>query len=148
MTENPFRDRACHNLACYLQKKLNESHPEQTIVQSTRSYDAFNVPYTDYPLLKVYRLSDDGAIDLNQANCQAVISYSLVLPELEKLAPILAWVRKKIRLFLFSYNLEHGGEYPKVDKRYRAEYRNMLNEQTMKVHSFLRFNITIIDSLD
>lgn len=143
--EKPFVDPACQRLANYLYQHLNAAYPEQTIVQSVRYYDAFNVPANDYPLLKVYRLQDRGSIQQNDAQCSAVISYGLILPDMDKLAPIMAWMRKRMRLYLAAFTIECPG-FPRLADEYSAEYRTMLNELTNKVYMFLRFNLTFTDT--
>jgi hypothetical protein len=142
---DPFLDPSCQKLALHIMNRLNRAYPAQTVVQSFRCYDAYNVPYGDYPLLKCYRLSDDGRFNQNDSNVQAVLAYCLVLPDLEVLMPIMAWVRKQIVQGIAEYNLNCAGEYPKIGDSYRAEYRTMLNELTQKVHTWLRVSFSFTE---
>jgi hypothetical protein len=144
-TPDLFTDPVCDRLVTYLRDGLNEAYPEQIVVNSTRSYDAYNVPYTEYPLLKVYRVSEMGKIDRNESEVQLVISYSLVFPELEQLAPIMIWVRRQIRRLLAGWDVNCPG-FPILSNQYRADYRTMFNEQTLKVHKFLQFSLTVSDT--
>lgn len=141
----PTTDSVCQHLADFIQSYLN-SGSELTVVKSTRSYDALNVPYRDFPLLKVYRLTEDGEINQNETNVQVVIAYHLVLPEMESLQALLGWVRKRVREALWAYSNQYQDRFPRLDRgRYRAEYRTMLNYLTKQVESFLRITLQLRD---
>lgn len=145
--DNPLEDQSCKEIAEFLKRHLNEAYTDRVVVQGTRYYDAFNVPYNEFPLLKVYRLSDQWERNENVRESQGVISYSLVLPDQETLAPIMAWVSRHINELLIAHRLVCGGASPDVmpHQGYRAEYRVMMNEITNKVHSFLRFTFVFKD---
>lgn len=145
--DNPLEDESCLEIATFLRDELNKAYPDQTVVKGIRCYDAFNVPYTEFPLLKVYRLVDGWKRNETVRESQAVISYSLVLPDQEHLAPIMAWVSRHINQLLIGHRIICGGGSPDVmpEQGYRAEYRLMINEVSNKVHSFLRFTFTFKD---
>ena len=148
----PYTDPAMDRFARYLMDWLNEEYDRaypaqnQIIVKSYRTFDAFNVPYAEYPLLKCYRMFEDCSLEDEKDNVTAVISYGLVYPELERLQPLVVWVRKEIGNALKAWRLTHRACVPVLTQpRYRAEYRTMLNELTQKVHGFLRITINFTD---
>lgn len=141
---DPFTDRTCTHLAEYLRDWLNAKHPQELIVKSVRAYDAFNVPYQEYPLLKVYRMSKEGTINRNtKTRSQIAISYILVLPDLEQLTPVLNWVGDQIMDALAAYRIDHEGCSPKIEPSLRIDFRTMLNELTQRVHPFLRVSLSL-----
>jgi len=142
---NPYSDPSCEKIAAYLFAHLNESYPEQTIVRSVRHFDAFNIPALDYPVLKVYRLNQSGKLKQNTSRVSAVISYGLILPDLDALAPILGWVCEQIVFWLNAYQLACS-DSPTLAEDYNAEYRTMLNELTNRVHMFLRVNFSFTEN--
>jgi hypothetical protein len=137
------KDEFCTLIAEYVSNHLNRAYSDAIVVKSYRGYDAVNVPYEDFPVLKVYRESDSGTIDRIDAETRLRISYALVLPDMESLAGILAWVREQICEAIRLYNLQSQGQAPRFNPAYSADYRNMLNELTYKVHSFLTLSFTI-----
>lgn len=144
---DPFEDQSCLEIANFLREHLNKAYPQQIVVNSIRCYDAVNVPYSEYPLLKVYRLVDQWEKNTTVRVSQGVISYTLVLPDQESLAPIMSWVSRHINQLMLGHRLVCAGSSPDVmpHQGYRAEYRLMINEVTQKVHSFLRFTFTFKD---
>lgn len=149
-------DQPMQALGEYLRDWLNTEYAKQyppaegqtapLIVKGLRTYDAYNVSYDQYPLLKCYRMFEDCALGNDKDSVVGVITYGLVYPELEGLAPMLVWVRKEISKALQVKHVEKRGCPPVFNtNRFRAEYRTMLNELTQKVHSFLRMTITFVD---
>jgi hypothetical protein len=145
--DDPFEDQSCLEIAKFLKQGLNDAYPQQVVVNGIRCYDAFNVPYSEFPLLKVYRLVDAWEGNTTYRTSQGVISYSLVLPDQETLAPIMSWVSRHTNQLLIGHRLTCFGGSPDVipSQGYRAEYRMMMNEITQKVHSFLRFTFNFKD---
>ncbi len=139
----PFVDTTLEKIAVHVMNQLNLAYPQQKVVQSYRTYDAYNVPTSDYPLIKVFRVTDTFKKGTTSRSSRAVISYSLVLPDQEHLAPIMSWVSFQINKALLNSEWrvcvfhEEAGD--------TAEYRIMLNEVGNPVYSFLRFNIIIKD---
>jgi hypothetical protein len=153
---NIFVDEPMQRLAEYLRDWLNTEYikayppPEgsspQAIVNGIRAYYTHNAPYDQYPLLSVYRMFEDGSLDSDKDSVTGVITYGLVLPELEGMVPLLVWVKKQIAKALKTWRIEHRACTPVIKSpRYRVEYRTMQNERTQKVHSFLRITLTFID---
>ncbi len=147
-----YTDPPLETLATYLRNWLNAEFTRQyptvgqAIVKSYRTYDAFNVPYDQYPLLKVYRMFEDCSLEDEKDDVTIVVSYSLVYPELERLSPLIVWVRKEIGNALKTRRITHRTCQPVLTSpRYRAEYRTMLNELTQKVHGFLRITLSAED---
>lgn len=146
MQTDPYSDPSCEKLAQHLYDFLNNAYPELAVVRSWYAYDVVGLGYEAFPLLKVYRQSDNGNLRSNGNETQAIISYSLVLPDLDKLAPILAWVARTVKFALQVYKQNCGGCSPVLSDSYRVEYRNLINEATLKVHSFVRIYITFTEN--
>lgn len=153
---NIYVDEPMHRLAIHIKDWVNtaflKAYPTaegaiaQGVVNGIRTYDAYNVPFSEYPLLKVFRMFEDGSLDDEKDTVTGIITFGLVHPELEGLQPLLVWVKKQIAKALRCWRIEHRACPPVIaSPRYRVEYRTMLNELSLKVHSFLRITLTFID---
>jgi len=167
MTLSLYTDEGCKHLADYLREKLNEAHieflntsdeigevapkaPQQNpepIVRSTRSYDALNVPLSEFPLIKVYRQDDSFRAGTIYFESSVVITYNAAYPDIERLPGLLHWVSVNVNSILIAYALEFPLKMP-LDVRQRgnrAEYRLMTNSITNSVYPFLRFTLKLRD---
>lgn len=150
-------DAPMRRIASYLMEWLNREYarkypaadgePQQRIVQAIRDTSAFNAPYDQYPLLKCYRLFEDGTLGGQKDNVTMTITYGLAYPDQQNLSPLLAWVKREIKAALSTWVMENPGCPPVMepDTRYRAEYRTIVNELTLKVYEFLRITINVVD---
>lgn len=139
-----LQDITCNKIAEYLKYKLNAANPLEglVIVNSTRSYDAFSVPVQDFPLLKVYRNSTQyRPSQVRQSRLTA--QYGLILPDQERLLPLLNWVDDQISRAL-SYIKQDINVF--VDQASKScDYRTLSNELGTPVYSFLRFNFVVTE---
>lgn len=126
-------DHKINKIGQVLVKKLNE---KQFIVNTYRTYDALNVPLSDFPLLCVYRITDTYRPFTLLSNCYGVITYSLSYPQLNDLPGVLKYVADTINVALIENELELP---PNRTGGYRAEYRLMKNDVIQSVYPFLRF---------
>lgn len=149
----PDVDESVDYIAKYLFEYINkdyfsyiESHPElrQSIgdiaIRTYRTYDAYGISNQEFPLLKVYRVSDNWKGGKLIRGSSISISYSLVLPQQDKLMPLLNWVSYQINKHLLSSSCQ-----VKIDPGVRVQYRTMINEVGQAIYSFLRADINITD---
>lgn len=144
-TSNILVDSTCQTVADYLKEELNRLNPLKdnfTIVKSTRCYDAFNIPLQDFPVLKVYRNATTYPTD-NQRGIESLSGqYGLIMPDQERLLPLLAWIDKQIadalRQMHFRINI-----FNTPDALLRSTYRTVISELGIPVYSFLRFDFSI-----
>lgn len=153
-------DEYCRKLACFLRDYINEKYretqeantnlPEGLIVRNIRNYDAVNVPLSEFPLLKVYRLRDrfKRASETTDPT-DAAITYSVAYPDLDKLPDLLYWVGRQINLGLHSYQRRDKNLLPPAQENrdYTVEYLLTANEQLQVVFPFLRVQIQFKDMI-
>ena len=137
-----LKDVVSEKIAKYLQKTLNSAHPGIIIVKSVAAYDKFEVPLSDYPLLKVYRLSDQFYERTELRRTSMVAAYCLALPDHEQLAGITNVIADEINSALTKLHTETG--YLTQGEN-RAEYRTLMNEQGIPVYAFLRVYFTVLN---
>lgn len=149
----PEVDEAVDYIAKYLYEYINkdyfsyiESHPaiRQSLgdiaIRTYRTYDAYGITNQEFPLLKVYRVSDNWKMGKLLRNSSISISYSLVLPQQDKLMPLLNWISYEINKHLLNPACQ-----VKIDPGVRVQYRTMINEVGQAIYSFLRADINITD---
>ena len=149
----PEVDEAVDYIAKYLFEYINkdyffyiEANPAirqslgDVAIRTYRTYDAYQVSTPEFPLLKVYRVSDNWKNGKLLRNSSVSISYSLMLPQQEKLMPLLNWISYEINKHLLSSNCQ-----VKIDPGVRVQYRTMINEVGQAIYSFLRADINITD---
>jgi hypothetical protein len=138
-----YQDVVCHKIAQYLQTQLNlrakEEDPNLVVVNGIRSYDAFNVPLHEYPLLKVFRTGDSYFQAKTLRSSTLIARWCLVMPEQDTLQPLCNWVSWNINELLLDSNLNICPTIFISDNAKRGEYRTLVNETGQVVYSFLNF---------
>lgn len=150
---SPEVDEAVDYIAKYLFEYINkdyfsyiEANPaiRQSLgdiaIRTYKTYDAYGIANQEFPLLKVYRVSDNWKIGKLIRNSSISISYSLVLPQQDKLMPLLNWISYQINKHLLNSSCQ-----VKIDPGVRVQYRTMINEVGQAIYSFLRADINITD---
>lgn len=137
---NLFYDEPCFKLANYLKDRLNNAVIRSNtlpaildcagnevplpndfiIVNGIRSFREKNIPTMEYPVLRVYRISDNFKNNTTTRISNAVVSYSLIMPNNLILLPILQWVSYEINYYLLDSYTRTGIMISEVGRR--AEY--------------------------
>lgn len=73
----PLVDPLIKEIADYVGTKLNAAYPTATMVRSVEYYDTYNVPISEFPLLKVSRSTDVFSLDTDMRQGQITLSYCL-----------------------------------------------------------------------
>lgn len=149
----PYRDEVVSYLAEYLFEYINKeyssyvaAHPQlsQTLgniaVRHYAIYDTYNAPTTAFPLLKVYRTNDDWRKGTTVRSSNIRVTYSLIVPDQEKLMPLLNWVSYQLQKLLITPSCK-----VKIDSGLRVQYRTMMNEVGQNIHSFITADLTVTD---
>lgn len=149
----PDVDETTDYIAKYLFENINkdyfsyiEAHPGLRLslgdiaIRTYKTYDAYGLANQEFPLLKVYRVSDNWKPKKLIRSSSISISYSLVLPQQDKLMPLLNWVSYQINKHLLNTSCQ-----VKIDPGVRVQYRTMMNEVGQAIYSFLRADINITD---
>lgn len=149
----PEVDEAVDYIAKYLYEYVNkdyfsyiEANPaiRQSLgdiaIRTYKTYDAYGISNQEFPLLKVYRVSDSWKMGKLIRSSSISISYSLVLPQQDKLMPLLNWMSYQINKHLMNTSCQ-----VKIDPGVRVQYRTMINEVGQAIYSFLRADINITD---
>lgn len=142
---SPETDPLCADIAKFVATKLNDAYPKELIVRSVKHYDAYNVPYQNYPLLKVYRTLDSYSIDGGIFDSQIGLAYCLLNAELDRLPGISSWVAENVILNLRLYSFYRSG-YLEIANSIRANYRTLL--QLNQLIYQIDFNFGIKGSID
>ena len=148
LTALPTIDPSMEAIASYLKSELNkriaELRPGIIAVSHTVNYNSLPVDLSCFPLLKVYRNTDN--FTPGQNTTQATIAYCLSFPNEERVPGILRWVAVNIDALLREYGINHRGCCPAINPEdsFKAEYRIMsLNGEP--VYTFLLFSFEIIE---
>lgn len=142
------KDNTIEMLGLFLKDSLNRMYLDSstkhgynlgnTIVRSVKFYDAFSQSNLEYPMLKVYRVSTNFN-DRSPTNYNTItINYSIVLPEQERLQPLLHGVAKAI-----NYSLLSPTSSLKIQRGLTFQYRTLMSEISQSIYSFLTTNINI-----
>lgn len=155
------RPNSTQKLANYLYSFLTEQFdkekevsngeiPQDTIiVRSIRNYDAFNVPLSEFPVLKVYKNRDIYRKGTFFRTSQGAITYSVSYPQLEVLPNLLDWVSYQINAGLIHYDKIEEDLLPMPNNEpYSAEHLLTLQEQTQTAFPFIRFNVNFKNFCD
>jgi len=127
----------------------NEIPSDTIVVRSVKNYDAFNIPLSEFPLLKVYKNRDVYKKGTFFRTSEGTITYAVSYPQLDLLPNLLDWVSYKINSGLMHYAEIEQELLPNPNNvGYTAEYLLSLNEQTSVVYPFLRFNINFKNFCD
>lgn len=144
------KDNTIESLGLYLYDTLNQMYRTSAkkygyslgdkIVRTVKFYDAYSVSNSDFPLLKVFRVSTSFSNrSLNNTNT-INIHYSLVLPEQEKLQPLLHGISKAINNALLSPTCPLM-----IQRGLTFQYRTLMSELSQPVYSYLTTNITVLE---
>lgn len=102
----PIVDPLLDDMVKAIARDLNRAYPDYQIVRTTRTYDAFLVPLTEFPLLKIFRLSDNySQVDL--AGTSVTIAYCLVNADIERMPGLTHWVGERIVRSLHSFGVSN-----------------------------------------
>jgi hypothetical protein len=152
------QEEYCYKLAVFLRDYINTKYnearevnpelPEGTIIRNIRNYDAVNIPLSDFPLLKVYRLRDTfKRASFTTDPTDAAITFSVAYPDLDRLPDLLYWMGRQLNMALHSYAKRdlHLLPPPQDNRDYVVEYLLTANEQMQVVYPFLRIQIQFKD---
>lgn len=142
---NILVDYPCQTIADFLKEELNRNNPlkeEFTVVKSTRCYDAFNIPLQDFPVLKIFRTSTTYATANKRGVAALSGQYGLVLPDQERLLPVLHWIDEQIA-DAFRQTHYRINTFLVPGSLVRSNYRTIISELGIPVYSFLRFDFNI-----
>lgn len=142
------KDNTIESLGLFLKDRLNQMYRDSaskygysigdTLVRTVKFYDAFSIQNTDFPLLKVYRVSTNFNHRSPSNNNTININYSLVLPEQERLQPLLHGISKAI-----NYSLLSPTSPLKIERGLTFQYRTLISERSQPTYSFLTTSINI-----
>ena len=142
-------DPICYPLAKYLADGLNYDLYQRECKQAVSNildYDGLTVDNSQFPLLKVYRLTDNHKGDTALRNSNMVVTYSLIAPQQQELPGILNWLSVSINHLLDYYHFNHQHCEWNVELGDRtAEYKIMLNEINNFAFPFFRIPFSVID---
>lgn len=140
-----FVDKTCDTLVNYLKDYINNKSKEQynyTLIKSTRSYDAFNVPNHEYPLLMVFRSSELFEVKKSKKTANLVVRYCLLLPEMEKIMPLCSWIANEIHNAINNfYTINRTIQV--VPNNSQVEYKVSDTQSSSFVYNFVNYYFAI-----
>jgi hypothetical protein len=150
---NPLVDETVDYIAKYLYEYINKDYSNyieanpgvqkilgDVAIRTYRTCDTYQVSTPEFPLLKVYRTNDSWRDDKLLRTSNISITYSLLVPQQERLMPLLNWVSYEIQKLLLTPSCK-----VKIDGGVRTQYRTMISEIGQNMFSFLRADISITD---
>lgn len=144
--DSPKHDEFLLKLGIFIAEGINFSYrkhcPEEVAIREIIDYDAVNIDISRFPLLKLYRQTDDYQQE-DVGTTKAIIAYCLTYPEQDRLPGLMKYMSKAINIMLddFYYQHEHCPTNVILEER-AAEYRIQVNEVTNAIYPFLRFNFS------
>ena len=148
---NPLVDETVDYIAKYLYEYINKDYSNyieanpgvqkvlgDVAIRTYRTCDTYQVSTPEFPLLKVYRTNDSWKPNKLLRTSNISITYSLLVPQQERLMPLLNWVSYEINKLLLTSSCK-----VKVEPGIRVQYRTMISEIGQNMFSFLRADITI-----
>jgi hypothetical protein len=147
----------CKVLSEYLRDNINQKYadavaknpllPQQYVINGIRAWDDPSVSIAEFPLLKVYRNSDNYKGANPYRSTQGTITYSVGYPNLEELPDLLSWMSMALNTALIEFSFERNDCFDIAQNPGRTvQYLLMANDAINAVHPFLRTNITFKDS--
>ena len=108
----PIEDELLVGMVSTLKDVLNAAYPDFTVVKTTRTYDAYLVPLTEFPLLKLYRTSDSFR-SVGKATSSLTCSYCLANADLERMPGLTRWTGEKIVGGIYQFGV--------INKKHRLQ---------------------------
>lgn len=144
--ESPKNDDFLLNLGKYIADGINHDYqvkcPGELAIREVIDYDVVNIDTSRFPLLKLYRLSDEYE-NMDVGKTKAIIAYCLTYPEQDRLPGLMKYISKAINVMLDTYAYSNQSCPGNVILESRiAEYRIQVNEVTNSIYPFLRFNFS------
>lgn len=144
--ESPKNDYFLLDLGIYLADGINHAYlkhcPGEIAIRDIVDYDAVNIDTSRFPLLKLYRQTDEYE-GMAVGETKAIIAYCLTYPIQDRLPGLMKFMSKAINIMLDSYhhNHQHCPSNVILEPR-KAEYRISVAEATRAIYPFLRFNFS------
>lgn len=144
---SPKQDEFLLKLGRYIAEGINpaylQHYPDELAIRDIVDYDAVNIDVSRFPLLKLYRQTDQHFDATRSRETKAIIAYCLTFPQQDRLPGLMAYMSQAINIMLDCFAQKHEGCAENVIMSDRnAEYRIMVNENTNSIYPFLRFNFT------
>lgn len=109
-----FKDRVIEGLATTISEQVNAAYAKarkshEKLVESVYFYDAYMVPVTEFPMLKVYRRDMDfRAQDLRSSS--VAIDFAFVNADIETMPGLLYWVANQTVKAIDTWKLSNPGK--------------------------------------
>jgi hypothetical protein len=113
-------------------------------VRATRSYDAVDIDTSSFPMLKVFRQKETS--DTSRINrTDLVITYSMLMPNVEQLPGIMHWTCRHIIAMLSAWGSNDQScpfqILPDLADKITSEYRIMVGDLQQPVYAYLRISL-------
>lgn len=154
-------DNSTSKLATFLRTFLNTQFakeivasngeiPSNTVViRGVTNWDDPSTPLTDFPLLKVYKNTDNFRKGTTFRESNGAVVYCISYPQLNVLPNLLDWMAYQINLGLLTYERTEQDIFPPINNSgYVAQYLISVNEATQSIYPFLRFDINFKNFCD
>lgn len=144
---NPQRDEFAWAIAKFLADGLNYDLYQKTgekAVNSILDYDGMTIDNNNFPLLKVYRLTDTFIREKHRASSM-IVGYSLLAPQQNKLPGTLNWLSVSLNHLLdaFYYSHENCSQNVELGDR-KGEYKILYSEVNNFAYPFYRMPFTAL----
>ena len=144
---NIFSDPVILKILYFLRDRLNDLGQEYhkiNLVKGVRDYDSFNVPLTEFPLLKVYRVSDSFVPNCNKVISFVKVDYCLSYPQNENLSSVCNNITKYIHRVINRLDTEINLTVDKGASR-QGGYQILSNSNSQSVYAVISYTFTITE---
>jgi hypothetical protein len=143
-----FKDDVIRNTILILKERLNYYGQKDfgfDIVNGIRDYDTYNVPLTEFPLLKVFRISDTFKPDNAKKVSTIKIEYCLSYPTQENLSSICNNINKYIHHIINSLETHLNLSIMKNDRQ--SLYKIVSGGNAQTVYCVVEYVFSIIEGI-
>jgi hypothetical protein len=113
-------------------------------VRATRSYDAVDIDTSSFPMLKVFRQKETSDVS-RTVKTDLVITYSMVMPDVQQLPGIMHWTCRHIVAMLSAWSSNDQAcpfqILPDLTDKITSEYRIMVGDLQQPVYAYLRISL-------
>lgn len=143
-----FIDQDCKTIAEHLTVNINETFKYaldgKDIIRTYRAYNDLAIPNTDYPCLKVYKVSEELFTPItSEMSTGFVISYILSFTQPPKVSDVSTFVaREIIRLITNAHLVDPPVFQVDTEKPIAVEYDTMIDPQR-RIYKYTNVNCSI-----
>lgn len=143
-----FEDDVVRKILLILKERLNyygQKDFKINLVNGIRDFDTYNVPLTEFPLLKVYRVTDIFKPDIAKKISIIKIEYCLSYPNQENLSSVCNNINKYIHHVINSLETQINLSIIKSERQ--SAYKIVGGSNSQSVFGVVEYVFSIIEGI-